>query len=300
MTQAAAHDLLAGGMTVAQVRRTLADVFFDAGLDSPELDARILAGHALGLNHSALVAEGDRILSNEEVQALTLLAARRLRREPVARILGVKEFWGLPLGLGAATLVPRPETETVVEAALAAIDESGPRDRALLIADLGTGSGALLLALLRELPNATGVGTDMSFDALETAQRNAVHLGLSERARFLIPNFGAALTEPFDLVVSNPPYIASGDIAALPPEVRHDPRRALDGGADGLDGYRAIAGQALHLLKPGAVMVLELGMGQEDAVASIFRAAGLAPSPARPDLAGIPRALPLRIATIAP
>lgn len=294
------HELFTGGMTVAQVRRALADAFLDAGLDAPELDARLLTGHALGLNHSGLVAEGDRVLSDDEMRSLTTLAARRLRREPVARILGVKEFWGLPLVLGAATLVPRPETETVVETALAAIDLTGSRDRALQIADLGTGSGALLLALLRELPNAVGVGTDMSFDALETAQRNAARLELAERARFIISDFGAALTEPFDLVVSNPPYIASSEITALPPEVRSDPRRALDGGTDGLDCYRSIAGQASQLLKPDGVLVVELGMGQEDAVASIFRAAGLEPSPARPDLAGIPRALSARVATITP
>lgn len=298
--QAVAQERLTRGMTVAHVRRALADAFREAGLESCELDARLLAGHALGLGHSQLVAEGDRILSDEDMRLLTVLAARRLRREPVARILGVKEFWGLPLRIGPATLVPRPETETVVEAALAAIDSDGPRSRALRVADLGTGSGALLLALLAELPNATGVGTDMSFDALETAQANAARLGLSSRARFLISDFGAALTEPFDLVVSNPPYIASGDIAALPPEVRHDPRRALDGGADGLDCYRAIAGQALGLLKTNGHLVVEIGMGQDNDVASLFRAAGLVTAPPRSDLAGIPRALPARVATMTP
>jgi release factor glutamine methyltransferase len=298
--QSTADDLIADGMTVAQVRRRLADAFHEAGLDSPELDARLLAGHALGLGHSQLVAEGDRILSDEELQSLSLLAARRLKREPVARILGGKEFWGLPLQLGAATLVPRPETETVVEAALAAIDADGPRTRALHIADLGTGSGALLLALLSELPNATGIGTDMSFDAIETAQANAARLGLASRARFLISDFGAALTETFDLVVSNPPYIPTGEIAALPPEVRHDPRRALDGGADGLHCYRVIAGQAFQLLKPTGLLLVEIGIGQENAVASLLRGAGLTPASARPDLAGIPRALPARVATMTP
>jgi release factor glutamine methyltransferase len=288
------QDLLAGDMTVAQVRRTLADAFQDAALDSPELDARLLVGHMLGLTHSGMVAEGDRVLSDEEIRSLSLLAARRLKREPVARILGVKEFWGLPLALSAATLVPRPETETVVETALAAIDDGGARSRPLHIADLGTGSGALLLALLTELPNATGVGTDMSFEALETAQANSARLSLSSRTRFLISDFGAALTEPFDLVVSNPPYIASGDLAALPAEVRHDPVRALDGGADGLDCYRTIAEQARHLLKHNGVLVVELGLRQEDPVASLFRMAGLEPAPARLDLSGIARALPVR------
>jgi release factor glutamine methyltransferase len=188
----------------------------------------------------------------------------------------------------------------VVEAALQAIDSQGPRSRPLHIADLGTGSGALLLALLSELPNTKGVGTDMSFDALETAQRNAAHLGLAPRARFVISDFGAALTEPFDLVVSNPPYIATGDIAALQPEVRHDPHSALDGGADGLECYRTIAGQARQLLRVSGHLVVEIGIGQEPEVATLLRTAGLLPAPAHPDLAGIPRALPARVATIAP
>ncbi len=146
--------------------------------------------------------------------------------------------------------MPRPETETVVEAALAAIDGDGPRTRALRIADLGTGSGALLVALLSELPNAIGIGTDVSREALAAARDNAGRLGFASRAVFAACDFGAALAGAFDLVVSNPPYIASAEIALLPPEVRHDPRRALDGGADGLGCYRAIAGQAPKLLKP--------------------------------------------------
>ncbi len=168
------------------------------------------------------------------------------------------------------------------------------------IADLGTGSGALLLALLTELPNAAGVGTDVSPEALAAARDNADRLGLASRAQFVVCDFGAALAGAFDLVVTNPPYIASGDIAALPPEVRHDPRRALDGGADGLDCYRTIAGQARGCSAPDGHLVVELGIGQEPAVAALFRAAGLAPSPARPDLAGIPRALHARVATMTP
>ena len=293
---------LSRDMTVAQARRALADAFRRAGLDSPELDARLLVGHALGLDHTGLTIESGRSLGDDPARALAALAARRLGREPVARILGVKEFWGLPLRLNEATLVPRPETETVVEAALAAIDPqgAGPRTRALRIADLGTGSGALLLALLTELPNATGIGTDISREALEAARDNAGRLGLAARAAFAASDFGAALTGTFDLMVSNPPYIASGDIAMLAPEVRHDPRRALDGGADGLACYRTIAGQAPELLKPTGHLVVELGIGQEPDVAALFRAAGLAPSSARRDLAGIPRALHARVATMTP
>lgn len=291
---------LAPGMTIAQARRALADAFNEAGLDSPDLDARLLVGHALGLDHTGLTVESSRTLDAPDTQALAALAARRLGREPVARILGSREFWGLTLSLNEATLVPRPETETVVEAALAAMDRDGPRDRALRIADLGTGSGALLLALLHELPNASGIGTDVSREALAAAHDNADRLGLLARAEFAASDFGATLTGAFDLVVSNPPYVASGDMAALPPEVRRDPSRALDGGADGLDCYRTIAGQAPRLLDRNGHLVVELGIGQEPAVAALFRAAGLAPSPARTDLSGIPRALHARVATMTP
>ena len=240
--------------------------------------------------------EANRDLRGNEAKRLIALAARRLEREPVARILGVKEFWGLPLRISKSTLVPRPETETVMEAALDAIDQGGPRSRALRIADLGTGSGALLIALLTELPNAVGVATDISVDALLTARDNARQLMLHSRAHFVACDFGTALAQPFDLVVSNPPYIASGDIAGLAPEVRHDPRRALDGGADGLACYRTIAGQATRLLKPQGHIVVELGIGQETPVMALFRAAGLAPRPAHTDLSGIPRALPAAVA----
>ena len=293
------QELFAPGMTVAQARRALTYAFRQAKLDSPELDARLLVGHALGLDHTGLTIESSRNLG-DAARALAVLATRRLDREPVARILGIKEFWGLPLQLNEATLVPRPETETVVEAALAAIDSAGPRDRALRIADLGTGSGALLIALLSELPNASGLGTDVSRKALAAARDNAGRLGVVARTEFTVCDFGAALTDIFDLVVSNPPYIASADIDTLSPEVRYDPRRALDGGADGLDCYRTIAGQAPRLLRPNGDLVVELGISQEPAVATLFRAAGLIPSPARPDLLGIPRALHARVATMTP
>lgn len=287
-------------MSVAQARRALADAFHQAGLDSPELDARLLVSHALGLDLTELTLKSDKSIGDDPARAVAALAARRLNREPVARILGVKEFWGLPFWLNDATLVPRPETETVVKAALASVDEKEPRSRALRIADLGTGSGALLLALLSELPNATGIGTDVSHEALKAARDNAGHLGLASRSEFIVSDFGASLTDSFDLIVSNPPYIPSADIDSLPPEVRRDPRRALDGGADGLICYRTIAGQALRLLKPDGHLIVELGLGQEPDVAALFRAAGLAPSAARRDLAGIPRALDVRVATITP
>jgi release factor glutamine methyltransferase len=280
--------------TVAEARRALAAKFRAAGLDTPDLDARILVGHALGLDHAALAAAAARSLGADENGAIAAMATRRLSGEPVARILGTKEFWSLPLRVDAATLLPRPETETLVEAALAAIDADGPRSRQLRIADLGTGSGALLLALLSELPNASGIGTDTSFKALMVARDNARRLALT-RARFVACNMAAALRGPFAVIVSNPPYIASGDIAALAPEVRDfDPRAALDGGPDGLDSYRAIAATAPALLIPGGALIVELGIGQAEPVAHIFAAAGLAPSPPHPDLNATLRAFVAR------
>jgi release factor glutamine methyltransferase len=296
--RASANAPLAQGMTVAQARRALAQAFRTAGIDAPDLDARLLVGHALALDLTGLAVNGDRVLGAEDASRIEALAKRRLAREPVAYILGVKEFWGLPLRVGRGTLVPRPETETVVEEALAAI--GGARDRPLRIADLGTGSGAILLALLTELPNATGVGTDISCDPLAVARANAGALGLQSRTRFIMCNFGTALPGGFDLVVSNPPYVASGDIEGLAREVRREPRLALDGGADGLDAYRAIAADARRLLAPGGRLVVELGAGQEVTVAELFRLVGLATAPARTDLSGIPRALSAGVALLTP
>jgi release factor glutamine methyltransferase len=277
--------------TIAGIRRSLAQQFRDAGLDSANIDARMLIGHVLSLDHTALVTAGDRPLGAEERKAIAALARRRLAREPVARIIGSKEFWSLPLRINTSTLVPRPETETVVEVALAAIDASGPRTRALRIADLGTGSGALLLALLSELPNASGIGTDTSLDALIMARANAQRLGIT-RAAFVAGDMARPLSAPLDLIVSNPPYIASAEFAALAPEVRaFDPRSALDGGADGLDCYRSLSASAPALLKPGGALVVEIGAGQADDVARLFSAAGLALEPPQPDLNGIPRVL---------
>jgi release factor glutamine methyltransferase len=280
--------------SIATARRALAQSFRRHGLATPELDARLLVAHALGLDHAALAAQAARALTAGETTAIAALAARRRAREPVARIIGVKEFWGLSFRLNSATLVPRPETETVVEAALDAADRLRAHSGgALRLADLGTGSGALLLALLSELPAARGLGTEVSRDALACARDNAVALGLADRAWFLACDYGAALKGPFDLIVSNPPYVARDDIAALTPDVRvFDPSLALDGGPDGLDGYRAIAAAAPDLLSPHGVLVLELGIGQLGAVENLLAAAGLvAVGAPRRDLLGIARSL---------
>jgi release factor glutamine methyltransferase len=283
--------------SIATARRSLAQSFRRHGLATPELDARLLVAHALGLDHAALAAQAARALTTSEADAIAALAARRRAREPVARITGVKEFWGLNFKLNSATLVPRPETETVVEAALDTLDRGQTHGAALKVADLGTGSGALLLALLSELPLARGFGTDMSRTALGCARDNAVALGLAERAAFVACDYGAALQGPFDIVVSNPPYVARDDIATLAPEVRvFDPRLALDGGPDGLDAYRAIAAAARHLLSPQSVLVLELGIGQLGAVEGLLAAAGLvAIGGPRHDLLGIARSLAVKL-----
>jgi release factor glutamine methyltransferase len=281
------------GLSVGRARRQLAGEFRRRGLDAPELDARLLVGHALALDHAALAAQSARMLAAAEADAIAVLAERRLAREPVARIIGRKEFWGRSLSLNAETLVPRPESETVVEAALAAL--RGRHAAPLRIVDLGTGSGALLLALLSELPEAHGVGTDISPAALGCAHANASALGLAGRAVFVACDYGAAISGPVDLVVSNPPYVARADIAVLQPEVRDfDPRRALDGGPDGLAAYRAIASQVRRLLAPDGVLALELGFGQLAAVRAIFAAAGLALVAERHDLSGVVRSLVLR------
>jgi release factor glutamine methyltransferase len=227
----------------------------------------------------------------DEAARLEDFLKRRIADEPVARILGVKEFWGLSLQLSPATLVPRPDTETVVELALEACRNQPERPRR--IADIGTGSGAILLALLSEFPEATGVGTDISLEALCTARDNAVRLGLAPRASFVVCNYAAALSGSFYLIVSNPPYICSADIAGLEREVReYDPARALDGGSDGLDAYRAIAPEAARLLAPGGTLVVEAGYSQSGPIADLMVTSGLTPDmPPKADLAGIPRAV---------
>jgi len=277
--------------SVNEAQRLMIQAFRQAGIESPEADARLLLGHALRLSRAQLLAQSDRLLDAREIAAVQALSARRLQREPVSRIFGRKEFWSLTLNVSDAVLVPRPETETVVELTLDLLG-TGMRNEPLRILDIGTGSGALLLALLSELKSATGIGTDISMTAIEVARGNAERNRLDTRARFVCCNLAAGISGPFDLIVSNPPYIARAEIATLEPEVRqYDPELALDGGADGLDFYRAIAQEAPRLLGRGGHLVVELGAGQEPAVRSLFETAQLTVPPARPDLAGIARAL---------
>lgn len=292
MSTAAEH----GSQTVESARRALAARLRDVSGDDAELDARLLAGAALGLDLTGMITGARRTLTKDEADRVEALACRRLAGEPVARILGIKEFWGLPLQLSAATLVPRPDTETVVERALELLRADSAADRALRIADLGTGSGAILLALLSELRHAHGFATDISAEALETASRNATELGLADRTTWIQCDYASGLTGTFDLIVSNPPYIPSADIAGLDIEVRaHDPRAALDGGVDGLDAYRALISQSAGLLSSGGFLVVEVGQGQSGDVEALMTASGLSPTgPPRTDLGGIPRAVSAR------
>lgn len=284
------------GQTIDTARRALAARFKSAGVESAELDARLLLGAALDLDLTGMITQAARGLTADEAARLEGFAQRRLAGEPVARMLGTKEFWGLSLKLSAATLVPRPDTETVVELALEMLRAAGAHDRPLRIADLGTGTGAILLALLSELPGASGIGTDISAKALQTAEDNAVRLGLSGRAVFIRCDYASALAGPFDLIVSNPPYIRSADIASLEPEVRnHDPHLALDGGADGYTAYRVLIAQAAPLLAPGAALVVEAGQGQASQIEALMTDVGLMLSgPPRVDLSGISRAVGAR------
>lgn len=283
---------IAAGMSrrdaVAALRRALAA----AGLDTPSLDARLLGVDALGIGATALVTEPDVALSADEAARLAGFGLRRVAREPVARILGRAEFWSLPFRLSPETLVPRPDTETVVEAALALVPD---RRAAIRVLDLGTGSGCLLVALLHELPGAWGLGLDRSAAALATARANAARNGVADRAAFAAGDWAAALAGRFDLVVSNPPYIATSLVGGLDPEVaRHDPPRALDGGPDGLAAYRTILASAPALLAPDGSLVLEIGHDQHAALAALVAAAGLRIAGTARDLGGHVRALTVR------
>lgn len=283
---------LKAGASIAEALRLMAQFFHLNGIEDADADARILLAHALHLDRAQLLAQSDRLLEAREIDTVLPLAVRRLKREPVARILGRKEFWSLPLGLTPDVLVPRPETETIVEAALDRVLRGGLRLERLRVLDIGTGSGALLLALLKEMPNATGTGTDIDAGALACARANAERHKLAGRCSFVAGDMAAGLAGPFDLIVSNPPYVARGEIPRLEPEVRdYDPKLALDGGEDGLDAYRAIAAAAPRLLAPDGRLIVELGAGQELSVRTLFTNTGLAIVTVRNDLSGIPRAL---------
>ncbi len=264
------------GQTLSAARRHMATHLRNAHIETPELDARALMLASLALDLTSLMRDEARVLDDSETHRLNDALARRLKGEPVARITGCREFWGLNFALNADTLVPRPDSETIIEAALHALRTIHPPDAALRFADLGTGSGAMLVALLHEWPQAHGVGTDLSQGALDAAARNAQALHVGPRARFIACDYADALQGPFDLIISNPPYIRTDELERLDIEVRlHDPRLALDGGPDGLHAYRKIAATVPPLLAAGGFLALETGFDQTGAVAALLRQAGL-------------------------
>jgi release factor glutamine methyltransferase len=278
--------------TVGTALQAAVGRLYAAGIDTARLDARLLLGDVLQLEAADLVAHPERPLAAPESERFRDLIERRCRHQPVSQLLARREFWGLTFRITADTLIPRPETEIIVQQALAGIADRG---QPLRLLDLGTGTGCLLLTLLHELPQATGLAIDRSPGALAVARANAEALELAERAEFRLGNWTEGLTESFDLIVSNPPYITTPEMEQLAPEVaRHEPHLALHGGWDGLDCYRAIARGLEGRLRPAGRLLLEIGAAQSDSVAAVFADAGFTCTARHDDLAGLPRCLVLQ------
>jgi release factor glutamine methyltransferase len=278
--------------TVGAVLAGAAACLAEAGIERPQAEARLLLEAATGLSRATVIGFPERPVGPAELRTFERMLARRFRHEPASRILGQREFWSMVFEVTPATLDPRPDSETLVSAVLA---EIGDRRAELSIIDLGTGTGCLLLALLSELPNAKGLGVDISDGAIDAARRNTTALGFDPRAQFIRDNWARSVSGQFDILISNPPYVESSAIGGLAPEVaRYDPPAALDGGADGLDAYRALLPEAKRLLKPRGLLALEIGQGQGPAIRNLARATGLSESGSSSDLAGIERCLVFR------
>jgi len=276
--------------TIAQAMDSLSALLKGAGIAEHHMDARLLVCAAFQIAHIDMVLRPDKAGGPGDLARLEAFAKRRLSREPVTRILGTRGFWSLDLAVRPNVLDPRPDTEVVVEACLDALGSR--KGEPISILDLGTGSGAIIAALLSECPQARGTAVDLSADAVAAARRNLADLGLNDRGIVLHQSWTSPLHGPFDLVVSNPPYIETGALCSLDPEVREfDPPIALDGGLDGLDAYRAIAERIRDWLKPDGVLVLEIGAAQAAAVITIFASFGAKFLGLRQDYAGHDRAL---------
>jgi release factor glutamine methyltransferase len=273
------------GAALDRVAATLAA----SGFDEARRRARRLVAAALCLSPAELFAHPERPVAAPQRARIADMLRRAAAREPLSRILGTREFWGLDLLLSADALDPRPESEILVDAVLARLPD---RRRPYRFLDLGTGSGCLLLALLSEFREALGIGIDIAAGAAALARDNARRLGLGRRVRFAVSDWTRAVGGRYDAIVANPPYIAAAEIPLLPPEVRdHDPLLALDGGSDGLAAYRAIAADLPRLLAPGGLVAIEIAAGRSAAVAAILHGAGLRIDAVVPDLAGIPRCI---------
>ncbi len=263
-------------------------------IETANLDARLLLQHVLHIDHAALILQMDRVLTEDEISQLLPLIERRLKREPISRIFGKTEFWSLPFLVNEQTLDPRPDTETLIAAALKMV--ATKKDTALRILDLGTGTGCILLSLLSELENATGVGVDLNPGAIELAQLNAATLGLENRSSFFVSNWFSHVNEPFDLIVSNPPYIPSKDLSHLDKDViDYDPILALDGGGSGLAPFEHILDNVSDYISPRAWLLFECGAGQDEAIIRLIEQSPFAKKISKwdvfPDLAGIIRVI---------
>ena len=282
------------GTAVAQARAR----FAAAGLPDAAMEARILIGGLLGLSSTEVFSQGERRMTEAELARIADAVERRLNREPVHRILGHREFFGMDLVLSRETLEPRPDTEILVETLLPRMGQIVADKGRARILDLGTGTGAILLALLKECPQAQGLGSDISEDALSTARLNARRLGVDDRFEAVRSRWFEKISGRFDIIVSNPPYIRADVIPALEPEVRDfDPMAALDGGPDGLDAYRAIAEEAGHFLDNNGIIGVEIGFDQRESVGAIFAGAGWALLQAARDYGGNDRVLVFARAT---
>ena len=264
------------------------------GIETANLDARLLLQHVLEIDHAALILQMDRVLTGQEISQLMPLIERRLKREPISRIFGHTEFWSLPLLVNEHTLDPRPDTETLIVAALKMI---GPnKQRPLRILDLGTGTGCILLSLLSEFENATGVGVDLNPGAIDIAKTNAANIGLENRSSFFVSDWFSDIHEPFDLIVSNPPYIALKDLGQLDKDViNYDPVLALDGGTTGLAPFEQILDVVGDYIRPCAWLLFECGAGQDEAIIKLIEQSPIAKKISKtdvfPDLADIIRVI---------
>lgn len=279
--------------TLVEVVVAATRVLQSAGIESAILDARLLMVHALSCGMTEVIMNPERVLTPGELATFENTLSRRYNREPMSHILGTREFWGLPFEVSKDVLDPRPDSETLIEAVLAARPQ---RTEEIHILDLGTGSGCLLVSLLSEYKWARGTAVDISPEALKVAKRNAYKLTLDERVNFVQSDWCAKVTGTFDVIVSNPPYISETEFADLSAEVtEHEPKCALLAGCDGLDGYRALIPQLPRMMNKNALVVLEIGHTQAQAVAQLVQDAGLAVTEIRHDLAACPRCVVAQI-----
>jgi release factor glutamine methyltransferase len=278
--------------TVGSLLDDAAATLSQVGVGEPRRMARRAVGAVLEISPVEMLRHPERVVEDLQANRVRQTLGRIVAREPLSRILGRREFWGLEFALSADTLDPRPETETIVEAVLRRFPD---RDKPLRLLDLGTGTGCIVLALLSEFRNGLGFGVDLSAGAAITARRNAGSLGFADRAHFLVGDWGAAISGKFDAIVANPPYIPDALLAGLPREVAlHDPCLALSGGKDGLEAYRSLAMDLGRLLRPNAFFFGEIGLGQERAAAAIMCASGLVIDGYENDLAGTARCVVAR------